>query len=247
MSLRINKDSIYKMPPKLPYFDKSEDDSMDGDFTLFARIKIMDQEVLEGIDKFVISRNGAHSGISIVKDDYNYNIYVQYAYWFWEKTSKKDALDVQQLHFKIEEEMLDDYVNLWMVNNGEESKIDCYCNGELVGTMNYEGKLKVLYGDSPYWFGCGTMLSEADKQIGDFEFDIAFSIRKALSNEEINDLLQNYRIKYSTPVFEKYGAFKSDWELAPYFTFFCDFKDTNRFKVWNYAFNGYYPELFIKD
>ena len=247
MSLRINKDNIYRIPSKLSFFDKSEDDSMDGDFTLFARIKITNQEVLEGIDKFVISRNGAHSGISIVKDDYNYNMYAQYSYWFWEKSSKKDKLDVQQIHFKIEEEMLNGYIDLWMVNNKEESRIDCYCNSELAGTINYEGKLKVLYDDSPYWFGCGTMFGDGEKQMGDFEFDIAFSIRKALSNEEIKDILQNYRTKYSIPVFEKYGAFKPDWELTSYFTFFCDFKDVNRFKIWNYAFNGYYPELFIKD
>jgi hypothetical protein len=61
------------------------------------------------------------------------------------------------------------------------------------------------------------------------------------------DLLENYRTKYSVPVFGKYAAFKPDWELTKDFTFFCDFKDINRYKIWNYAFNGYYPELFIKD
>jgi len=247
MSLRINKDNIYKVSAKIPFFDKLEEDSMSDDFTLFARIKVTDQDILEGIDKFVIARNGAHSGISIVKDDYNYNLYVQYSYWFWEKTAKKDILDVQQIHFKLEEEELSDYINLWMVNNQEESKIDCYCNGKLAGTMNYQGKLKAFYDDAPYWFGCGNMLNEGEKQVGDFEYDIAFSIRKPLSVEEVKDLLENYRLKYSMPVFEKYAAFKPDWELTKYFTFFCDFKDTNRYKVWNYAFNGYYTELFIKD
>jgi hypothetical protein len=247
MSLRINKDNIYKVPAKVPFFDKSKDDSMTDDFTLFARVKIMNQEVLEGLDKFVIARNGAHSGISIVKDDYNYNVYVQYSYWFWEKTAKKDILDVQQIHFKLEEDVLDTYLNLWMVNNKEESKIECYCNGELVGTMNYEGKLKAFYDDAPYWFGCSAMSGEGDRQIGDFEYDTVFSIRRVLSIEEIKDLLENYRTKYSVPVFGKYAAFKPDWELTKDFTFFCDFKDTNRYKIWNYAFNGYYPELFIKD
>jgi hypothetical protein len=64
-------------------------------------------------------------------------VYVQYSYWFWEKSVKKDILDVKQMHFKLEEDLLDTYLDLWMVNNKEESKIDCYCNGELVGTMDY--------------------------------------------------------------------------------------------------------------
>ena len=57
MSLRINENNIYRVPSKLPFFDKSKDDSMTDDFTLFARVKIMNQEVLEGLDKFVIARN----------------------------------------------------------------------------------------------------------------------------------------------------------------------------------------------
>ena len=118
MSLRINKDNIYRIPSKLSFFDKSEDDSMDGDFTLFARIKITNQEVLEGIDKFVISRNGAHSGISIVKDDYNYNMYA---------SEKYVRQEVRELRSQINESASDigaDIKYLFSLMQGLQEQLD---------------------------------------------------------------------------------------------------------------------------
>jgi hypothetical protein len=66
MSLKINKDNIFMMNPKNGYFnDTNTDDSMTNDFTLFVRAKL-NPDKLSKTDKFIISRSGAHSGLSLI-------------------------------------------------------------------------------------------------------------------------------------------------------------------------------------
>ena len=111
MSLKINKDNIFMMNPKNGYFDdNNSDDSMANDFTLFVRVKL-NHDKLSKTDKFIISRSGAHSGISALTDLYEFTSYIQYSYWFWDNNTATTKLDVKQVHHKIEDkDFKDDYL-----------------------------------------------------------------------------------------------------------------------------------------
>jgi hypothetical protein len=125
MSLKINKDNIFLMNPKNGYFDDSNsDDSVANDFTIFVKVKI-NSDVLKQTDSFIISRSGAHSGISALKDEYEFASYIQYSYWFWDNSAASPKLEVRQVHYKIEETDLDAFVELAMVHDSYERKILC--------------------------------------------------------------------------------------------------------------------------
>jgi hypothetical protein len=246
MSLKINKDNIFLMHPKNGYFDDTNvDDSMANDFTLFVKVKI-NPDVLKQADSFIISRSGAHSGISALKDAYEFASYIQYSYWFWDNSNTTPKLDVRQVHYKIEESEFDSFLELALVHHTDERKILCYYNGNVIGELTYnDDELPALYNDSPYWFGCGSMLSTSDTQAGEFEFDKVFSVRRALNNDEIQDIIKNYKTKYCETIFEDTLIFKKDWEMTEDFTLFCDFENMSRYKIWNYAFNGNFPQLYV--
>lgn len=247
MSLRITKDNIYLMNPQPAYFTpKHIYDTMSGDFTLYVKVKI-NQYALRQVDSYIISRSGAHSGISALTDVYEYTSYIQYTYWFWNNTiPSSPKIESKQIHFKVNESDFNDFIELAIVHDSKKRIMICYYKGENVGEMVYdENTLPVLYDNSPYWFGCGSMLMDGEKQIGDFEYGMAFCVSKTLSWERINDITTNYKEKYCEQIFENELIFKRDWELTDLFSFFCDFKQTNRYKIWNYAFNGNFPQLYI--
>ena len=246
MSLKINKDNIFLMNPKNGYFDDiNSDDSMANDFTIFVKVKI-NSDVLKQTDSFIISRSGAHSGISALKDEYEFASYIQYSYWFWDNSTSSPKLEVRQVHYKIEETDLDAFIELAMVHDSYERKILCYYGGNVVGELSYTNdELPALYNESPYWFGCGSMITDGEKQDGEFEYELMFSIRKALDNDEIQHIIKNYKTEYCETIFEDNLIFKKDWELTKEFAFFCDFEKINQYKIWNYAFNGNFPQLYV--
>lgn len=243
MSLNINKENLYLVLPSNVSFKESNiGDSMENDFTLFARVKINKETVTEK-ESFILSRSGMHSGISVFKNEIG-KVFLQYTYWF--KNEEDDTNYIKQVNTELSDLLLEDYINVYMINNEEKSKIACYLNGDIVGSIVYPGLKKVSYVDAPYWIGCGSMFTEGDNGIGDFEYDVIFSIKKRLSNLDIDDMLQNYYTEYSDTVFETYKVFKKSWELSNSFAFFCDFKIANRYKIWNYSFNGSYPQIYIE-
>lgn len=246
MSLKINKDNIFMMNPKNGYFDdNNSDDSMANDFTLFVRVKL-NPDKLSKTDKFIISRSGAHSGISALTDAYEFTSYIQYSYWIWDNNTSTPKLDVKQVHHKLEDTDFDSYMDLALIHSKEQRTIFCYHNGKIVGEITYkEDELPALYDNSPYWFGCGSMLLDGEKQDGEYEYDLAFSVRTALDLDEIDDIVTNYKTKYCETIFEDNLIFKKDWELTKEFTFFCDFEKISRYKIWNYAFTGNFPQLYV--
>lgn len=246
MSLKINKDNIFLMNPKNGYFDdNNSDDSMANDFTLFVKVKL-NPDKLKQVDSFIISRSGAHSGISALTDAYAFTSYIQYSYWFWDNSTNVPKLEVRQIHHKIEEADFDSFIELAMVHDTYEKTMLCYYNGVVIGQLEYKnGELPALYDNSPYWFGCGSMLMDGEKQIGEFEYDLAFSLRKALDNDAIQDIITNYKTKYCETIFEDSLIFKRNWNLTKDFAFFCDFEKMNQYKIWNYAFNGNFPQLYV--
>lgn len=246
MSLKINKDNIFLMHPKSGYFeDVNSEDSMAKDFTLFVRVKI-NSDVLKQTDSFIISRSGAHSGISALKDDYDFASYIQFAYWFWNNSTSTPKLDVRQKFYKIDENDIDTFLDLALVHDSYERKMLCYYNGSVIDEITYtEDELPALYNESPYWFGCGSMLADKETQDGEFEYELMFSVKRALNNDDIQHIINNYKTEYCETIFDDYLVFKKDWEMSNDFTFFCDFEKMNRYKIWNYAFNGNFPQLYV--
>jgi hypothetical protein len=244
MSLKIDKNNIYFMHPKNRDFKEINGyDFMIKDFTLFVRVKV-DESELQEMDSFIISRNGAHSGISILTDKYHYNYYIQFTYWFWEKNNRNAEIQVKQIQHQIEEDDLNNFNDIYIVNDSINSKINCYYNKELVGVMDYDGFTLADYDESQYWFGAPNMVNPDNHPIGKFEYDLTFCIRKNLNTDTIYDIIENYKTNYLEVIFDDFEIFKRDWELTKDFYFFYDFKDRNRYKFWNYAFNGNYLQLF---
>ena len=86
---------------------------------------------------------------------------------------------------------------------------------------------------------------ENTRGIGNFEYDIVFSIKKKLLTLDVEDILKNYDTKYCKRISGNFKIFNPNWELSKDFAFFCNFKISNRYKLWNYAFNGSYPQIYI--
>jgi hypothetical protein len=245
MSLRINKDNIHVILPKNHYIPDSKiDDAMEGDFTLYAKVKIH-PEILTGKESFIIARNGMHSGISAFKDSLG-SIIIQYTYWF-ENTAQGNSF-VKQVQYQMTEHEVEHYIQVYMVNDMMRNKIECYFNGRKIGLIDYDGLKKVSYENSPFWLGCGGMISDSDNQnIGDFDFDLAFCIKKKLYQSTINDVVNKYNTEYSKVLVDDLRCFHDYWYLANLFVFFCDFKTYNKYKIWNYVYNGNYPQVYMKD
>lgn len=244
MNLRVNKDNVYFIHPKNPDFKEINGyDFMSKDFTLFVRVKI-NEEVLEETDSFIVSRNGAHAGISVLTDKYHYNYYIQFTYWFWEKNNPSADIMVKQLQHKLTESDINNFMDLYIVNDSKNSKINCYHNKELVGVMDYEGLTLAEYDESQYWFGASNMITPDKHPVGDFEYELIFCVRKNLDVNQIYNIIDNYENEYLENIFEDFKIFKRSWELSKDFYFFYDFKYKNRYKFWNYAFNGNYLQIF---
>jgi hypothetical protein len=244
MSLNINKDNLYLVLPSNVAFKESNiGNSMENDFTLFAKVKIDKNKITE-TESFIISRSGMHSGISIFKNKLD-KIFLQYTYWFEDENDGTKS--VKQVQVELKDSDMEDFIEIYMNNDDLKAKISCYLNGNIVGSMIYSGYTKLSYVDSPYWFACGSMFGDDDtKGIGDFEYEIVFALNKRLTSLEVQDLIKNYQTKYSRKVFGNYKIFNPNWELTKHFAFFCDFEVLNRYKLWNYAFNGNYPQIYIE-
>lgn len=244
MSLNINADNLYLILPSNVSFKESDiRDSMENDFTLFARVKV-DKEKLTENESFIISRSGMHSGISVFKNQLD-KVFLQYTYWF--ENEDDESKSVKQIRFELKDSDLDDFINVYMINDDTKAKISCYLNDNIVGSIVYSGYKKLSYTDSPYWFGCGSMFGDENTRgIGDFEFDIVFSIKKKLVSLDVQDIIKNYDSKYVKKIFGNHKILNPNWELTKYFAFFCNFQISNRYKLWNYAFNGNYPQIYIE-
>lgn len=195
MSLKINAENLYLVLPSNVSFKESNiGDSMENDFTLFARVKI-DKETLTENESFIISRSGMHSGISIFKNQLD-KVFLQYTYWF--ENEEDGSKSVKQVQIELKDSDLDDFIDVYMTNDDDRAKISCYLNNNVVGSMIYSGYTKLSYVDSPYWFGCGSMFGDDNtKGIGDFEYEMVFALSKRLTNLDVQDLIKNYQTKYS--------------------------------------------------
>jgi len=246
MGLRIggSKENIYVILPESRYaVSKRIDKHMDEDFTLYTKAKVNIDFIKRGRESFLIARNGMHSGISFYKDN-NDEVCVSFTYWFTDKD--KNSI-VKQVFYILPKNLINKANEYKMIcDHYEDRNIKCYFNNELVGTIEYEDCERNTYENGFYWIGCGSMIGPEEHQsIGDFEVDLIFLLNKKITLDEINDLAYSYD-DYTYDIFKNLKKFKSDYYLKDNIAFFCNFDERNRYKIWDMAFNGNYPQLYLE-
>lgn len=243
MSLKVDKDNIFFLLPESRYAVSSRiDDYMDKDFTLHVRGKVINTNLTDR-EAFMIARNGMHSGISFFKDNLDRTVCI---FTYWCENKNKENI-VQQVFHPIDENDKDSFNDYTIIGDDTSKKLECYVNSKLVGTIDYSNNKKVLYENAFYWFGCGSMICEEQhRSIGEFEYENTFLLNKKISIEEVNDIITNYESKYTHIIFNDLRKINDDYKYKNNFAFFCDFKEYNRYKVWDLSFNGNYPQFYIE-
>lgn len=244
MSLIINKNNIYAISPNPKYADYSVSitNGLDNDFTIFVRGKAIVDELEVGNDGYIISKNGRHAGIGLFKTEEN-RIGVFFSFWFWKEGEENIHKRLAYLLDTDKENEFNDYT---MICNHINSNIDCYVNGKSVGTIEYDGLTKYSYVDSFLWLGCGNLLSDNYNHYTSFEYDRIMLLNIPLYPNKIYDFLERYNDEYvesyyGLPILDVRSPYKDNIFL------FLDFKDKTNFKLWNLAFNGNYPNLYIEN
>jgi hypothetical protein len=245
MGLKVggSKDNIYVILPESRYAVSNRIDSyMEEDFTLYTKAKVNADYIKQDTESFLISRNGMHSGISFYKDK-NEDICVCFTYWF---TTKNGESIIKQVTHIIPESKINDSNEYKMIcDHYVDRNISCYFNNEMIGKIEFGDSNRNSYLNGFYWIGCGSMIGPEEHQcIGEFDVDLMYLLNTAISVEEMDDLATNYN-KHTYDVFDNLKKFKDNFYLKKYMAFFCNFDKRNRYKVWDMAFNGNYPQIYL--
>jgi len=221
--------------------DRKIDKYMDEDFSLYMRVKIFPDRMIPNEEGFAFARSGKHSGISFVKFiDQNENeiITLMFTYWF------KDSTFVQ-ITKNLTREEANEFVEIAVINDDLNKKsFSLYVNGEHIDTKEYHNE-KQLYkfgemgGGGFYQFGNGNFEVPSIAMYLECEFDMIFLFKKELLYEEIIGLSENYK-NYLEPFLEELVVLNKDFPHRKDLAFFLDFKNKNRYKVWELSHNGNY-------
>jgi len=246
MSLRIHKDEAYLILSQNRYsLSERIDTSMDGDFTLNVRAKAF-LETIDNKHSYIIARNGLHSGISLYRINENhYNL--SFNYWFYNKsdTNKETPIYKQISHQILSDEIIE-YNDYTMIC--ENNKIDCYFNEQLVGTIDFSDLDKISYSNSFFWFSCADMIgSEEHRCSGDFEYEFSFLTTRALKIDEVMHIAKNHKTHYTVVYCDELLKIKDDCSIKSSLIFMIDFNNKNIYKIWNMAFNGSFPQLYLEN
>jgi len=246
MSLRVDKDNIYFVLPESRYSVSNRIDKyMEEDFTLFIKTKIITDNLEIEKEAFLISRNGMHSGISVYKDAFD-SICIAFTYWFKDKENKPA---IKQVYYRLDEtEVLESNEYMMICDNFTDRRIDCYVNRKLVGSILFEDMERQSYENGFYWLGCGSMIGpEEHRCIGEFDIDMVFLLNKKITMDEVIDLLDNYKTKYTHTVHKELKKLNKNFYLRENFGFFSDCSEHNRYKIWDISFNGNNPQLYFEN
>lgn len=245
MSLRTKKDNIFFILPEDRYsISKKVDEHMANDFTLFIKAKINNESLEKDKTFFLFSRNGQHSGISILKNEWNQ---LFCAFCWWVEDEKTGEASYESVQFQIKEEIQDDENEYVMICDNKQQIIKCYFNGSEMGIIDYKNKKKKGYEGAFYWFGCGSMIVEEQHQyIGDFDFHLAFLIDKAIEISVVDNLANNYE-SFTYDMHNGLRKINNDFYLKDNFAFFCDFNKKTRYKIWDMTFSGNYPQVYMEN
>lgn len=246
MSLRINKDNLFFILPEDRYSVSNKiDNHMSKDFTLYVKVKANVEFLQNDKEHYIFARNGMHSGISIYKD-LKENLHAVYNWWVRDINTGEYVY--KNITHKIDDEYVNSHNEYYMICDDTNKKIECYFNNELIGTIDFVNSEKNSYEGAFYWFGCGSMLCDAEehRHIGDFDFDLIFLLNKKIKTSEIVDIVNNYPI-YTHQMFDNLRKLKDDFYLKDNFAFFCDFNNYTKYKIWDMTFSGNYPQIYIED
>ena len=244
MSLITNKDNVYFMAPFMNS-DYGDDFSnfMEGDFTIYVKCKLVEDSLEKNSPAYFFSRNGKHSGMCLVKNNDDL-VFVNFSYWIIDKNETPKHIIIPFLLPESYVYKMNEYV---MICNHEESKIDCYINNLKVGSVDYKDMSKENYDKSFIWFGCGTMFSEDKyKNVGEYEYELTFALDKILTTDEIYELKETYT-KDLMFIGDGLPIINDDVSHKKNIKFLVNFKNKTQYKIWNLAFNGHNPQLYIEN
>jgi hypothetical protein len=259
MSLITNESNLYIFNPIGKYTDSVSNwaNFMEEDFTIFLRSKILIDKLKSQKEVFLFSRSGNHAGISVQKEPNSY-VRVEFAYWFSQKNIKykengevyyDEPISIQKkvsYYLSPEEQsQFNDYV---IQCDDSNNKILCYVNGNLIGEMDYNGLDKHSYVEQYMWLGCGNMVTPniEHRYAGDFEYDLFFCLDKLIDLNIICDIKDNYKEKYTNNYLD-FLILNDNIPFKNNIYFFLDFTEKSVYKLWNMAFNGHYPNLYIEN
>ena len=258
MSLKTDAKNIYIFSPHVRYGSKDNDWSkfMEKDFTIVMRVKVYPEKMIEDEKGFFLARNGKHAGLSAYIDG-SKNVHLGTPYWFWkteqvEINGKTEFLSPISIEKELTYCMLPeekDAMNEYIIRcDHKTKKIYYYMNYKPIGEIDYEGLDKCSYKEAYMYLGCATQITETEhhKHVGNFEYEFLMCLDKCLSIEEIDELKNNYKEKY----YEDYFGYPKLKQTTPHkenIFFFMDFEHKSNYKLWNSAFNGCFPNFYMKD
>jgi hypothetical protein len=247
MSLKINKDNIFFILTENRYgLSDPIDTDMDNDFTLYTKTKLFPESITNKA-AYIIARNGMHSGIAVFKDPED-KIVVQFSYWFYEPSDVDKINPIyKDVAVLLDDTLISEFNHYTMICNDNKKTIDCYINDELVGLIYYLDLDKASYKNTFYWFGCGNMISNDEhSSFGEFEYDLAFLSTNILNINEVIDISNNYNKNIIELVGDLNILDETIQQKHP-FSFFCNFKALNRYKIWDLSFKGNNPQLYMEN
>ena len=246
MSLLIKKEEPWVILPESRYdiSDRKIDTFMDDSFSLYLRVKIFPETMEYNTEGFAFARSGKHSGLSFYKTKNNDNsnidnITLMWTYWFTDDT-------FVQFQYELEELEANDFINVVVLNDDINSKIfTVYVNSKLIDTKEYVDKEKQSYrfgemgGGGFYQFGNGNFQVEDIAMYLECEFDMCFLIKGLRSLNEMENIANTYE-ENLIEFLEELRVFKNETLYKKDLAFFLDFKQQNRYKVWELTHNGNY-------
>lgn len=243
MSLNIDKDNLYFIVPNNIHHNGIRvDDFMEKDFSISMRVKIDKNELKPNSDWFLFSRNGQHTGVFIFTLESGM-AFLGIAYWFLDENNNPI---LKQIEKEIKTDVLDNFIDISVICNHNEKNISYYVNGEYKKSIDYNGLTKINCIDKFIWLGCGTMFSEDSyKKLSKFEIDFIYFLDKNLTINEINDINENYKVKYldynsELPLISDNIPYKENFKV------FSDFNYRNKYKIWNMVDSPIFFQKFIE-
>lgn len=243
MSLLVKYGEPWVILPESRYdiTDRKIDSYMDEDFSLFMRVKVFPDKMPMGTEGFVFARSGKHSGISFnrfLDGNGEEHINLMLTYWF------KESGFAQIIH-KISKEELNDFIEIVVINDDLNKKsFSLFVNGNLVGETEYfEEKQSYKFGEMGgggfYQFGNGNFQVPDIAMYCECEFDLVFLFKKVMSYDYLKKFSENY-VNELEVLLEELKVFNKTLENRNDLAFFLDFKNMNRYKVWELTHNGNY-------
>lgn len=241
--MKVDRRSIYLISPHNSINNvKSFNTFMENSFTIYVKCKIDHLKLLVEKPAFIVSRNGQHAGISVVKGRDGF-LYIEFDYWF----KDKDGIDkLEILNYKLPKNLNDEFNEYIMLCDDINKKIDCYVNNDLIGSISYIDKTKIDYTQSFIWFGCASMITDIqNRNVGSFDFDMFIALDTLLKIDEINYLKENYEthVDYVSDILP---ILNKTTPNIDHIVFFINFKNHTNYKVWNLVYNGYYPQIYME-